>query len=196
MRERDNVCNYLDIALQHISDNILTKMRRHITSQQTYDLMCRLRDEVPGIHLRTTLLLGHPGETEDDVEQLKQFVRDIRFERLGAFAYSDEEGTYANKNYVDDIPFDVKQQRVDEIMSIQEVIAAEINEQKTGQTLRVMIDRKEGDYFVGRTEYDSPEVDGEVLIPIASNSALEIGSLYPITITHAETFDLYGEIQL
>lgn len=196
MRERDNVCNYLDIALQHISDNILTKMRRHITSQQTYDLMCRLRDEVPGIHLRTTLLLGHPGETEDDMEQLKQFVRDIRFERLGAFAYSDEEGTYANKNYVDDIPFDVKQQRVDEIMSIQEVIAAEINEQKTGQTLRVMIDRKEGDYFVGRTEYDSPEVDGEVLIPIASNSALEIGSLYPITITHAETFDLYGEIQL
>ncbi len=113
MRERDNVCNYLDIALQHISDNMLTKMRRHITSQQTYELMHRLRDEVPGIHLRTTLLLGHPGETEDDVEQLKQFIRDIRFERLGAFAYSDEEGTYSNKTYSDDIPFDVKQQRVD-----------------------------------------------------------------------------------
>jgi ribosomal protein S12 methylthiotransferase len=196
MRERDNVCNYLDIALQHISDNMLTKMRRHITSQQTYDLMHRLRDEVPGIHLRTTLLLGHPGETEDDVEQLKQFIRDIRFDRLGAFAYSDEEGTYSNKTYSDDIPFDVKQQRVDEIMSIQEGIAAELNEQKVGRTLRVMIDRQEGEYFIGRTEYDSPEVDGEVLIPIESNPSLEIGTLYPITITRADTFDLYGDLKV
>ena len=196
MRERDNVCNYLDIALQHISDNMLTKMRRHITSQQTYELMHRLRDEVPGIHLRTTLLLGHPGETEDDVEQLKQFIRDIRFERLGAFAYSDEEGTYSNKTYSDDIPFDVKQQRVDEIMSIQEGIAAELNEQKVGRTLRVMIDRQEGEYFIGRTEYDSPEVDGEVLIPIESNPSLEIGVLYPITITRADTFDLYGDFKV
>ena len=196
MRERDNVCNYLDIALQHISDNMLTKMRRHITSQQTYELMHRLREEVPGIHLRTTLLLGHPGETEDDVEQLKQFIRDIRFERLGAFAYSDEEGTYSNKTYSDDIPFDVKQQRVDEIMSIQEGIAAELNEQKVGRTLRVMIDRQEGEYFIGRTEYDSPEVDGEVLIPIGSNPALEIGVLYPITITRADTFDLYGDLKV
>ena len=196
MRERDNVCNYLDIALQHISDNMLTKMRRHITSQQTYELMHRLRDEVPGIHLRTTLLLGHPGETEDDVEQLKQFIRDIRFERLGAFAYSDEEGTYSNKTYSDDIPFDVKQQRVDEIMSIQEGIATELNEQKIGRTLRVMIDRQEGEYFIGRTEYDSPEVDGEVLIPIESNPALEIGVLYPITITRADTFDLYGDLKV
>lgn len=196
MRERDNVCNYLDIALQHISDNMLTKMRRHITSQQTYELMHRLRDEVPGIHLRTTLLLGHPGETEDDVEQLKQFIRDIRFERLGAFAYSDEEGTYSNKTYSDDIPFDVKQQRVDEIMSIQEGIAAELNEQKIGRTLRVMIDRQEGEYFIGRTEYDSPEVDGEVLIPIGSNPSLEIGVLYPITITRADTFDLYGDFKV
>ena len=196
MRERDNVCNYLDIALQHISDNMLTKMRRHITSQQTYELMHRLREEVPGIHLRTTLLLGHPGETEDDVEQLKQFIRDIRFERLGAFAYSDEEGTYSNKTYSDDIPFDVKQQRVDEIMSIQEGIAAELNEQKVGRTLRVMIDRQEGEYFIGRTEYDSPEVDGEVLIPIESNPALEIGVLYPITITRADTFDLYGDLKV
>lgn len=196
MRERDNVCNYLDIALQHISDNMLTKMRRHITSQQTYELMHRLREEVPGIHLRTTLLLGHPGETEDDVEQLKQFIRDIRFERLGAFAYSDEEGTYSNKTYSDDIPFDVKQQRVDEIMSIQEGIAAELNEQKIGRTLRVMIDRQEGEYFIGRTEYDSPEVDGEVLIPIESNPSLEIGVLYPITITRADTFDLYGDFKV
>ena len=196
MRERDNVCNYLDIALQHISDNMLTKMRRHITSQQTYELMHRLRDEVPGIHLRTTLLLGHPGETEDDVEQLKQFIRDIRFDRLGAFAYSDEEGTYSNKTYSDDIPFDVKQQRVDEIMSIQEGIAAELNEQKVGRTLRVMIDRQEGEYFIGRTEYDSPEVDGEVLIPIESNPSLEIGTLYPITITRADTFDLYGDLKV
>lgn len=196
MRERDNVCNYLDIALQHISDNMLTKMRRHITSQQTYELMHRLREEVPGIHLRTTLLLGHPGETEDDVEQLKQFIRDIRFERLGAFAYSDEEGTYSNKTYSDDIPFDVKQQRVDEIMSIQEGIAAELNEQKVGRTLRVMIDRQEGEYFIGRTEYDSPEVDGEVLIPIGSNPSLEIGVLYPITITRADTFDLYGDFKV
>ncbi len=196
MRERDNVCNYLDIALQHISDNMLTKMRRHITSQQTYELMHRLCDEVPGIHLRTTLLLGHPGETEDDVEQLKQFIRDIRFDRLGAFAYSDEEGTYSNKTYSDDIPFDVKQQRVDEIMSIQEGIAAELNEQKVGRTLRVMIDRQEGEYFIGRTEYDSPEVDGEVLIPIESNPSLEIGALYPITITRADTFDLYGDLKV
>lgn len=196
MRERDNVCNYLDIALQHISDNMLTKMRRHITAQQTYDLMHRLREEVPGIHLRTTLLLGHPGETEDDVEQLKQFIRDIRFDRLGAFAYSDEEGTYSNKTYSDDIPFDVKQQRVDEIMSIQEGIAAKLNEQKVGRTLRVMIDRQEGEYFIGRTEYDSPEVDGEVLIPIESNPSLEIGALYPITITRANTFDLYGDLKV
>lgn len=194
MRERDNVCKYLDIALQHISDNILTKMRRHITSQQTYDLMHRFREEVPGIHLRTTLLLGHPGETEDDVEQLKQFVRDIRFERLGAFAYSDEEGTYSNKTYSDDIPFDVKQQRVDEIMSIQEGIAAEINQQKVGRTLRVMIDRQEGEYFIGRTEYDSPEVDGEVLIPIITNSQVQIGSMYPVAINRADTFDLYGDV--
>lgn len=195
MRERDNVCNYLDIALQHISDNMLTKMRRHITSAQTYDLMHQLREEVPGIHLRTTLLLGHPGETAEDIEQLKQFIKAIRFERLGAFAYSDEEGTYSNKTYFDDIPFEVKQQRVDEIMSLQEGIAAEINQQKIGRTLNVMIDRQEGDFFIGRTEYDSPEVDGEVLVPIGENASLQIGSIYPILITGAETFDLYGKVK-
>ncbi len=194
MRERDNVCNYLDIALQHISDRMLTQMRRHISKSETYDLMRRFRDEVPDIHLRTTLLLGHPGETEDDVEELKQFVRDIRFERLGAFAYSDEEGTFANKHYTDDIPFDEKQRRVDEIMSIQEGIAAEINAQKVGRTLKTIIDRREGDYFVGRTEYDSPEVDGEVLLETAANPTVEIGNFYPVTVDSADTFDLFGHV--
>ncbi len=194
MRERDNVCNYLDIALQHISDRMLTQMRRHISKSETYDLMRRFRDEVPDIHLRTTLLLGHPGETEDDVEELKQFVRDIRFERLGAFAYSDEEGTFANKHYTDDIPFDEKQRRVDEIMSIQEGIAAEINAQKVGRTLKTIIDRREGDYFVGRTEYDSPEVDGEVLLETAANPTVEIGKFYPVTVDSADAFDLFGHV--
>lgn len=195
MRERDNVCNYLDIALQHISDRMLQKMRRHIGKSETYDLMRRFRDEVPGIHLRTTLLLGHPGETEADVEELKQFVRDIRFERLGAFAYSDEEGTFANQNYKDDIPFDEKQRRVDEIMSIQEGIAAEINAQKVGCTLKTVIDRREGDYFVGRTEYDSPEVDGEVLLEAAANPAVEIGNFYEVEVDSADTFDLFGHVR-
>ncbi len=192
MRERPNVCNYLDIALQHISDNMLTKMRRHISKAQTYDLLREFRSEVPDIHLRTTLLLGHPGEMEADVEELKQFVREARFERLGAFAYSDEEGTFANQNYADDIPFEVKQQRVDEIMAIQETIAAEINAQKVGKTLRVIIDRQEGDYFVGRTEYDSPEVDGEVLLEVAKNTHVEIGNFYNVTIDNTDTFDLFG----
>lgn len=194
MRERNNVCNYLDIALQHISDNMLTKMRRHITKQETYDLIYRMREEVPGIHLRTTLLLGHPGETDEDVEQLKQFVNDIRFDRLGAFAYSDEEGTYANQHFPDDISFEVKQQRVDAIMSIQERIAGELNEQKVGSSLRVIIDRQEGDYFIGRTEFDSPEVDGEVLLPVAENASLQIGSMYSVYIDSADTFDLYGHV--
>ncbi len=195
MRERNNVCNYLDIALQHISDNMLAKMRRHISKNETYDLMWRFRDEVPDIHLRTTLLLGHPGETEADVEELKQFVRDIRFERLGAFAYSDEEGTFANKNYADDIPFAEKQRRVDAIMSIQENIAAEINAQKVGRTLKTIIDRREGDYFVGRTEYDSPEVDGEVLLEVAANPTVEVGKFYQVTIDSADTFDLFGHVK-
>lgn len=194
MRERPNVCNYLDIALQHISDNMLTKMRRHITKAQTYELLKRFRDEVPDIHLRTTLLLGHPGETEADVEELKAFVRDVRFERLGAFAYSDEDGTFANKHYVDDIPFEVKQARVDEIMSIQEQIAGEINAAKVGRELRVIIDRREGDYFVGRTEYDSPEVDGEVLIAASANPQTQIGQFYTAKIDSADTFDLFAHL--
>ena len=194
MRERPNVCNYLDIALQHISDNMLTKMRRHITKTQTYELLQRFRDEVPDIHLRTTLLLGHPGETEADVEELKTFVRDARFERLGAFAYSDEDGTFANRHYADDIPFEVKQARVDEIMSIQEHIAGEINAAKVGRELRIVIDRREGDYFVGRTEYDSPEVDGEVLLSVAENPQAQIGQFYTAKIDSADTFDLFAHL--
>ncbi len=193
MREKKNVCKYLDIALQHISDNMLSLMRRHTTKAETYALLNRIREEVPGICLRTTLLLGHPGETEADVEELKQFVKDMRFDRLGAFAYSDEEGTYANKHYTDDIPQEVKQQRVDEIMSLQEAIAAELNAEKVGKRLRVIIDRKEDTYYVGRTEFDSPEVDQEVLIK-AEGTNLSIGDFYEVEITAAETFDLYAKL--
>ncbi|MDR3651935.1 MAG: 30S ribosomal protein S12 methylthiotransferase RimO [Paludibacter sp.] len=191
MRERDNVCNYLDIALQHISDNMLKIMRRNITKVQTYDLIERIRIEVPDIHLRTTLLLGHPGETEADVEELKEFVQKARFERLGAFAFSNEEGTFAYKTYNDNIQNEIKQQRVDEIMSIQQGISAEINQNKIGKTLKVIIDRVEDEYFVGRTEYDSPEVDPEVLIPV-SNKSLKIGEFYNTRIVDATDFDLYG----
>jgi ribosomal protein S12 methylthiotransferase len=191
MRERDNVCNYLDIALQHVSDNMLKQMQRNITSAQTYELIDRIRTEVPGIHLRTTLLLGHPGESDKDVEDLKEFVSKIRFERLGAFAFSNEEGTFAYKNYPDNIPEEVKHKRVDEIMSIQQEISADINQKKIGKTLKVMIDRVEDDYFVGRTEYDSPEVDPEVLIPV-STADVKKGEFYQAKIIDATDFDLYG----
>lgn len=194
MRERDNVCKYLDIALQHISDTMLKQMRRNITAEQTKTLLARIREEVPGIHLRTTLLLGHPGEMEQDVEELKRFVVETRFERLGAFSYSDEEGTYANLHYSDHISQEEKQRRVDAIMSIQQQISEEINAQKIGQTLSVIIDREEADYYVGRTEFDSPEVDGEVLI--TKEKALAVGEFYPIKITDATEFDLYGKLDL
>lgn len=194
MRERNNVCKYLDIALQHISDTMLKQMRRNITAEQTKTLLARIREEVPGIHLRTTLLLGHPGETEQDVEELKRFVAETRFERLGAFSYSDEEGTYANLHYSDHISQEEKQRRVDAIMSIQQQISEEINAQKIGQTLSVIIDREETDYYVGRTEFDSPEVDGEVLI--IKEKALAVGEFYPIKITDATEFDLYGKFDL
>ena len=194
MRERNNVCKYLDIALQHISDTMLKQMRRNITAEQTKVLLARIRKEVPGIHLRTTLLLGHPGETEQDVEELKRFVAETRFERLGAFSYSDEEGTYANLHYSDHISQEEKQRRVDAIMSIQQQISEEINAQKIGQTLSVIIDREETDYYVGRTEFDSPEVDGEVLI--IKEKALAVGEFYPIKITDATEFDLYGKFDL
>lgn len=192
MRERDNVCKYLDIALQHISDNMLTKMRRNVSKEQTYELLKRLREEVPGIHIRTTLLVGHPGETEEDFEELMQFVKDAKFERMGAFTYSEEEGTYSAQAYSDDIDEDVKQDRLDAIMRIQERIAAASNEAKVGQVLKVIIDKEEGDFYVGRTEFDSPEVDPEVLI--RKGTTLQIGNFYQVKITDAETFELYGEV--
>ncbi|MDR0756650.1 MAG: 30S ribosomal protein S12 methylthiotransferase RimO [Tannerella sp.] len=192
MRERDNVCRYLDIALQHVSDTVLQRMRRNTSRRETWQLIERLRDEVPGIHLRTTLMTGYPGETERDFEELLQFVRDVRFERLGAFAYSHESGTYAGENYCDDVPDDVKQQRLDSLMRIQEKIAWELNDEKTGRIYKTVIDREENSYFVGRTEFDSPEVDPEVLIP--KEKRLQTGSFYDVKIKSAEAFELYGEI--
>ncbi|NDV47667.1 30S ribosomal protein S12 methylthiotransferase RimO [Paludibacter sp. 221] len=191
MRERDNVCKYMDIALQHISDNMLKMMRRNITKQETYDLLQRMREEVPGIHLRTTMLLGHPGETEDDVEEMKEFIRKVRFERLGAFAFSNEEGTYAYKHYEDNIPQEVKDQRVADIMNIQQEISFNINQKKIGKQFKVMIDRLDGDYYIGRTEFDSPEVDMEVLIP-SDTQNVSIGSFYDTKVVDATDFDLYG----
>ncbi len=194
MREHDNVCKYMDIALQHISDPVLEKMRRHVTKEETYALIEQFRREVPGIHLRTTLMVGHPGETEEAFEELKDFVRKARFDRMGAFAYSEEEGTYSAEAYEDDIPQEVKQQRLDELMEIQQGISAELSHAKIGQTLKIIIDRKEGEYFVGRTEFDSPEVDPEVLVK-DEGQALVIGEFYKATVVDADDFDLYAEIR-
>ena len=203
MREKKNVCRYLDVALQHISDNVLTRMRRNITKQETIDFIERLRREVPGIHLRTTLMVGFPGETEEDFMELLAFTKWARFERMGAFAYSEEDGTYAAENYVDDVPEEVKQHRLDKLMRVQQNISAEIEATKIGTTLPVIIDRIEGDYYVGRTEFCSPEVDPEVLIlrkketvksEFTLHSSLIIGNIYNVKITEAEEFDLYGEI--
>ena len=193
MRENDNVCKYMDIALQHISDNMLTRMRRHVTKEETYRLIEEFRNEVPGIHLRTTLMVGYPGETEDDFEQLKEFVKIAKFDRMGAFAYSEEEGTYSAENYEDDVPQEVKQKRLDELMALQQDISAELSHKKIGQTLKVIIDRKEGDYYIGRTEFDSPEVDPEVLIKYDGGKLVE-GSFYNVVIEDADDFDLYGRI--
>lgn len=193
MRENDNVCKYMDIALQHISDNMLTCMRRHVTKQQTYDLIAQFRKEVPGIHLRTTLMVGHPGETEADFEELKAFVKEVRFDRMGAFAYSEEEGTYAAKQYKDEIPQEVKQQRLDELMALQQEISAELSSAKIGKEFKVIIDRKEGEYYVGRTQFDSPEVDPEVLIA-DTGKRLYTGRFYQVRVTDADDFDLYAEI--
>ena len=192
MRNNANVCAYMDVALQHISNNVLTLMRRNVTKDETYAFVRRLRQEVPGIHLRTTLLVGHPGETEEDFNELMQFVRDMRFERMGAFAYSDEEGTYSNLNYSDNVPQEVKQQRVDALMELQASISEEINAQKVGQTLKVIIDREEDDFYIGRTEFDSPDVDGEVIIN--KNKQLKIGNFYQVKITDSDMYDIYGEI--
>ena len=192
MRENDNVCKYLDIALQHVSDNMLTKMRRNISKEETYDLMHRIREEVPRIHLRTTLMVGHPGETKKDFEALLEFVKDIRFERMGAFPYSHEDGTYAYEHYRDSIPDSTKQERMDLLMATQERIAFELNDKKIGQTLKVIIDKEEGDYYIGRTEFDSPEVDPEVLIK--KSKILNIGEFYNVKIIGTQSFDLYGEV--
>ena len=194
MRERDNICNYLDIALQHISDPMLRAMRRRVTKAETYDLLRYMRQSVPGIHLRTTLMTGHPHETDQDFEELLQFVRDIRFDRMGAFVYSHESGTYAYEQYEDHIPLSVKQERMDRLMQTQEQIAGELNAAKVGQTLRTLIDRTEEEYFIGRTEYDSPEVDGEVLLARDEHPNLQVGHFYPVEIISADTFDLYGRI--
>ena len=193
MREHSNVCRYMDIALQHVSDNMLKRMHRHVSKEDTYNLIKRFREEVPDIHLRTTFMVGFPGETEQDFEELKEFVRWAKFDRMGAFAYSEEEGTYSADHYEDDVPEELKQSRLDELMAIQQRIAAELNEQKVGQTMRVVIDRLEGDYYVGRTEFDSPEVDPEVLIPYQGDE-LGIGCFYDVQITAAEEFDLYAKI--
>ena len=193
MAKHKNVCKYLDIALQHCTDHMLDLMRRHITSTEQDALIRRIRERVPGICIRTTLLVGHPGETEEDFEALKQWVREMRFDRMGCFAYSDEEGTYANKHYRDDVPEEVKQARVAELMAIQQTISGELMAQRVGKTERVIIDRKEGNYYIGRTQYDSPEVDCEVLIETGSNdSKPQVGNLYDVKITKAEEFDLYG----
>lgn len=192
MRERDNVCKYMDIALQHISDPMLKMMRRNITKAETYELLERMRREVPGIHLRTTLMVGHPGETEQDFEELIRFVKDIRFERMGAFAYSHEEGTYAYQHYKDEIPQEVKQERLDYLMRVQEGISADVNALKVGQTFRVIVDREEEDFYVGRTQYDSPEVDPEILI--SKETPLSPGSFYQVKVIDAQAFDLYGKV--
>ncbi len=194
MREKSNVCKYLDIALQHISDHMLSRMKRNVSKQETYELVEKLRQEVPGIHLRTTLMVGFPGETDEDFAELITFTKWARFERMGAFAYSEEEGTYSEQHYDDDVPEDVKQNRLDKLMRIQQNISAEIEAKKVGTTLRVIIDRKEGDWFIGRTEYCSPEVDPEVLIPASEN--LIVGDFYMARITDSEEFDLYATTKI
>lgn len=193
MREKPNVCKYLDIALQHISDNMLNRMHRHVSKQETIDLLKTIRERVPGIHIRTTLMVGFPGETQDDFHELLEFVRTQRFERMGAFAYSEEEGTYSANNYEDDVPAEVKQRRLDELMILQQEISAEVEAEKVGKILKVIIDRKEGDYYIGRTEFCSPEVDPEVLIK-AGEKRLRVGCFYNVKITQSEEFDLYGEV--
>ena len=194
MREKKNVCNYLDIALQHVSDHMLDRMKRHVTKEETYELVRRMRREVPGIHIRTTLMVGFPGETDDDFRELIEFVKWARFERMGAFAYSEEDGTYSAKHYEDDVPADVKQKRLDKLMRVQQNISAELEAEKVGSVMRVIIDRQEGHWYVGRTEFCSPEVDPEVLIPVTEK--LTIGEFYDARITDAEEFDLYATTKI
>ena len=193
IREKPNVCKYLDIALQHISDRMLERMHRNVTKKDTLELIDEIRRRVPGIHLRTTLMVGFPGETDEDFEQLMEFVKTVRFERMGAFAYSEEEGTYSALHYADDIPEEIKQRRLDKLMAIQQRISAEIETEKVGKVLKVIIDRTEGAYYVGRTEFCSPEVDPEVLIPCEEKS-LDVGCFYDVKITGSEEFDIYGTV--
>lgn len=193
MRQKPNVCNYLDIALQHISDHMLSRMHRHVSKKETIDLLKAIRERVPGICIRTTLMVGFPGETEEDFNELMDFVREARFDRMGAFAYSEEEGTYSAKHYEDDVPEDVKQQRLDELMDLQQEISAQVQAQKVGSTMKVIIDRKEGEYYVGRTEFCSPEVDPEVLIPVVEGE-LKVGEFYQVNIKNSDDFDLYGSV--
>ena len=193
MAKYPNVCKYLDIALQHASDHVLDRMLRHVTCKETEELLARIRKEVPGIHLRTTLMVGFPGETEEDFEFLVDFVKRQRFERMGAFAYSEEEGTYSARHYDDDVPADVKQSRLDKLMAVQEEITAEIQEEKVGKVLKIVIDREEGDYYVGRTEFDSPEVDLEVLVAVDSCD-MEVGQFYNVKIKSAGVYELIGEL--
>lgn len=192
MRERDNVCKYLDIALQHISDSVLSDMRRHITREATYSLIKTIREKVPGIYLRTTLMVGFPNESAENFEELKQFVKDARFERMGAFAYSEEEGTYAAENFEDNVPEEVKQARLSELMDLQQAISAEVALSSVGKTVKIIIDRIEGEYYIGRTQHDSPEVDPEVLVPVAS-ADFEIGNFYMVKVVSSDDFDLYAE---
>lgn len=193
MARHSNVCNYLDIALQHINNDVLKNMRRHITKEETLALIRTIREKVPGIHIRTTLMVGFPGETEDAFNELKEFVREAKFERMGAFAYCEEDDTYAAKNFSDSIPQEVKESRLEEIMTIQEDVALESNQSKIGKTMTVVIDREEPDYFVGRTEFDSPEVDPEVLID--KDDRLTVGNFYDVEITNALPFELMAKLK-
>ncbi len=193
MRRHNNVCKYLDIALQHIADPVLTAMRRHITKEETYAFVERLRRELPEICIRTTLMVGHPGETEEGFEELLEFVKWARFDRMGAFAYSEEEGTHSAMAYEDSIPDDVKQARLSKLMRVQQRIADELQEEKIGKIMKVVFDRIEGDYLIGRTEFDSPEVDPEVLVPVGDQNNM-IGRFFNVEITSADSFDLYGRI--
>lgn len=194
MNRRKNVCKYLDIALQHISDNMLTRMRRNVTKRDTMEMIERMRREVPGIHIRTTLMVGFPGETDDDFNELVDFVKWARFERMGAFAYSEEEGTFSADSYEDDVPAEVKQKRLDRLMRIQQRISGEIEAEKVGKVMRVVVDRTEGDYYIARTEFCSPEVDPEVLIKAEKGRELQIGQFYDVRITDSEDFDLYAVV--
>lgn len=193
IRRNNNVCKYLDIALQHISDRMLNRMLRHVTKKETIDLITEIRRRVPGIHLRTTLMVGFPGETEDDFNELLDFVRWARFERMGAFAYSHEDGTYSYEHYIDDVPEEIKQERLDRLMALQQEISAEIEAEKVGKTMKAVIDRKESDYYVARTEFSSPEVDPEVIIK--TRRKLRIGEFYNVEITDSEYFDIQGQIK-